>query len=288
MHTGGTVENHRFEFQHAWSTRAAILILTAGAIWSTLLAWSLAPGGLQIAVTMLPLAISLFGAYRFYLTLRTVRVTADAIELVHPWGTRVVRLADVKGLRFDSYPHDLVVKTESREFRLPRTVQGFRNLHELVIEKTHQAEHEQFPVEVRVRRSVRFVSLFVVTNQALLGYFLIGYGFGVLFSALLVASLLVATFIFLDQYFLRRCVFQADGLWVHGLLGKKFFPHASLSETEVKKTTLWSRLQLHFGTQTVTLEDRVMDLPVVRLARIVEREWGHGVHGMQVPKKEAA
>lgn len=65
MHTGGTVENHRSEFQHAWSTRAAILSLTAAAIWSTVLAWQMAPGGLQIAVTLLPLAISLFGAYRF-------------------------------------------------------------------------------------------------------------------------------------------------------------------------------------------------------------------------------
>lgn len=264
-----------------------MLCLTLGALWATVFAWNIAPSGAELAIAMVPIALSLFGAYRLYLTLRSVRLSADAIELVHPWGTRVARFADIKGLRFDSYPHDLVVKTEDREFRLPRTVQGFRNLHELVIERTHHGEHKQFPVEVRVRRSVRFVSLFAITMQLLFGYFLIRQGFG-LFSGLLAVSLLVATYVFLDQYCFRRCVFQTDGLWVHGLLGKKFFPHASLSETEVKKTTLWSRLKLHFGSQTVTLEDRVMDLPVVRLARIVEREWGHGVHGMHAPHKEAA
>lgn len=261
-------------------------VLTGGAAWAAILAWKMAPDGAQLVVAMIPLAVCLFGAYRLYLTLRSVRVTGDQIELCHPWGSRVARFADVKGLRFDSYPHDLVVKTADREFRLPRTVEGFRNLHEMVIERTHHGEHETLPVEVRVRRSVKFVSLLAVTMQALFGYYLIRQGFGV-FSGLLAVSLLVAAYVFLDQYCLRRCIFEADGLWVHGLLGRKFFPHTALSETEVKKTNLWSRMKLHFGLQTVTLEDRVMDLPVVRLARIVEREWGHGVHGVR-PRKEAA
>jgi hypothetical protein len=68
---------------------------------------------------------------------------------------------------------------------------------------------------------------------------------------------------------------------VHGLFGRKFFPHTALVDTEIKKTNLWTRMKLNFGTRTVTLEDQVLDLPMVRLARIVEHEWGHSVHGVK-------
>ena len=260
-----------------------MMFLMGGAAWATVLVWSLPLEGVARGLMTLPFAIFLFGAYRLYLTFRSVVIAADTLELRHPWGLRLVRFADIQAIRFDSYPHDLVVKTANREYRLPRTVEGFRNLHEIVIQRTHQGEHETLPVEVRVRRSLRLISLFAITQQVMFGYLILREGLTV-FSGVLCAALLVATYVFLDQYFLRRCIFQVDGLWVHGLLGKKFFPHSALSETEVKKTTLWSRMRLHFGTQTVTLEDRVMDLPVVRLARIVENEWGHGVHGVRPPK----
>jgi len=274
----------RNEFHHSVKTRFGILLLVVAAIWATFVVADLPLEGVLKMLTAVPFALFLFGAYRFYLTFRSVVIDGETLEMRHPGFKRTFTFADVEGLRFDSYPHDLVVKTDGHEYRLPRTLEGFRNLHELMIEKTHRGEHEKLPLEVRVRRSLRFVSLFAITLQLIFGYFIVQRGFNA-FTFALGTSLAVATFVFLDNYCLRRCIFQHDGLWVHGLLGRKFYPHATLRETEVKKTSLWSRMRLKFGNSTVTLEDRVMDLPVVRMARIVEHEWGHGVHGV---KKEKA
>lgn len=265
-------------------------LLLAAAFWAMMIVSSLPLEGVVNMVIAVPFSLFLFGAYRLGLTFRSVLVDGDTVEIRHPGFSRKFTFADVGGLRFDSYPHDLVVKTSSHDFRLPRTLEGFRNLHELLIERTHKGEHETLPVEVRVRRSLRFVSLFAITQQLVFGYYLAKMGLNA-FTVVLCVSMVVATLVFLDQYCLRRCVFQHDGLWVHGLFGAKFYPHATLKETEVKKTNLWSRLKLRFGNSTVTLEDRVMDLPVVRLARIVEHEWGHGVHGThreKAPREKAA
>ena len=257
-----------------------MLFLMVATLWASYFVANLTAGGIQQTVAGVPFLVFLFAAYRLYLTFRSVTIEGDSIELRHPGFARKFTFGEVQALRFDSYPHDLVVKTGAREFRLPRTLEGFRNLHEIMIERTHQGEHEALPVEVRVRRSLRFVTLFMITLQLLFGVFLARQGFNA-FTVLLSASLLVATVVFLDQYCLRRCIFQQDGLWVHGLFGRKFYPHSTLRETEVKKTNLWSRMKLHFGSATVTIEDRVVDLPIVRLARIVEHEWGHGVHGVR-------
>jgi len=277
------VENSRSEFHHSFASRAGLALLTMAGGWATVAFWRFGLDGVGMLIPVFPFMVFLFAAYRWYLTFRSVVIADGSLALVHAWGRREVQVAAIKAIRFDSYPNDLIVDTDTRSLRLPRTIQGFQKLHEKLITLTHIGESEAFPVEVRVRRSLRYVSLIALVFQTVVGFLVARQGF-TLFAAALGVVLLVATAVFLDQYLMRRCIFLADGLWVHGLFGRKFFPHTDLVNTEVKKTNLWTRMKLHFGKTTVTLEDQVLDLPVVRLARIVEHEWGHNVHGANTAK----
>jgi hypothetical protein len=92
-------------------------------------------------------------------------------------------------------------------------------------------------------------------------------------------GLLGAAFICVDRMVLTRYELRADGLEVLRPSGRRFYPAGDLRVATVRKHAVTSAMRLHFTTTFVDIEDRCVEAPVQRVARVIERHWKKPVTG---------
>lgn len=265
-------------FRHSTATRLWLTAFLLASLLAMAIAFQL-PGELGYlaggGVTLI--AAVLF--HRWYLTFRWVELTHETVRFHHPWGSRELAFRDILRARFDTSPHDLILTAHEREYRVPRTLQGFQKAHDAILRQAGLDGLDALPLEVRTKRSFRAAGLIAGVEVVLCGVLLFRNGLHP-FNVAFCLSLLLSAAVILDQCVLRRTRWEQDGLWVHGIFGQRFFQRTDLISARVTKHTLWSRMQLEFaGGRKVTLEDKISDVPVVHIARLLEHEWGAAILG---------
>lgn len=265
-------------FRHARATRLILSFFLLATGLGSYLAFQI-PGELGLVAGLVLVAVGAMFGHRWYLGFRQVELTHDTIRLHDPWRSRELAYRDVLKARFDTSPHDLILTTHEREYRIPRTIQGFQRVHEEIVARAALKDGESLPLEIRAKRTLRALGVFALVELMAVPLLLVRQGPDP-FVLMFCASLVVSALAILDQCVFRRCRWQQDGLWVQGLFGRKFYERAKLERARVSKRTLWSRLQLDFGGgRQVTIEDQLFDFPVVRMARLIEQDWGCAVTG---------
>lgn len=265
-------------FRHSLATRLLLTFFLAASVAAMCLVAQL-PGELGwLGGAVLGISSAIF-LHRWYLTFRWVELTHETVRFHHPWGTRELAYRDILRARFDTSPHDLILTAHEREYRVPRTLQGFQKAHDTILLQTRLGDGDTLPLEVRVKRSMRAMVIIAAAEVGLCGVLIYRNGLEPMTLGFCL-SLILSAGVILDQCVLRRTHWDQEGLSVHGLFGRRFHKRADLVKACVTKRTLWSRLQLEFADgQKVTVEDKISDVPVVRIAHLLEQEWGAAVTG---------
>jgi hypothetical protein len=231
------------------------------------------PGG-WIAVCALPLTLIGYLGLRFYLTFSSVEFFADHVEIRLPGRKVNLPYTSIRKIRFDSFSHDLMVRDDKGEYRIPRTIQGHRvilhRLHENVeVERDHSPE-----MDVTVRILPKVACGLAVGAMA-------GLSFAVAFEMprIGIGLLLIcvpAAYLLLDQCVLRKYHFTPEELHVSGMRNKTY-RRAELTEAWIQKSGLSSRFRMKFPNGTVEFDEYLLFKAMIQVTGYVERRWEHRV-----------
>jgi hypothetical protein len=230
---------------------------------------------IRLAVSVLPATLLAYLVYRLYLTLSSVEFFADHIDIRVASQSNPIPYDKIRQVCFDSFSHDLLVNDGTRNYRIPRTIQGHRAiLHQLHKRIEVQRDHSlEMQIEVRwLPKAACAVSIAAMVSLAMVAAAQIGQ-FAI---ALAIISLPTAA-ILLDQCILRRYRLTPDELHVTGLRGTKVYRRQDLTDTWISKSGLSSRFQMTFKTGTVQFDEYLLSKALIQVTGYIERRWQHRV-----------
>jgi hypothetical protein len=219
---------------------------------------------------------------RYRLAATEVELREDGLRVSRGGKSWDLEWANLQRVRFSSYPFDLVLEGHEVEVRVPRTIQGFQRLLECALKAVGERfDSPELTVQVhRIRRAMGCGLIAFFLTAALYMLLLDPSAF---FCRVFAITFLLSALVLLDQLILRRYRFTAEGLTVRTLFGVRRYASQDLRAAYVKKELITSVIVLEFQDQDkarrVLIEDRVVNVPVQRIAILVERAWGKAVTG---------
>jgi hypothetical protein len=258
-------------FGHTVALQAGLAGMLAIALVTFALVLKLPLTNSWLTVAIVPALLIGYLGLRLYLTFSSVEFFSDRVDIHVPGRAISLPYDSIRHIRFDSFSHDLMVRDDNGEYRIPRTIQGHRailhRLHQHVeVERDHSPE-----MDIRIRALPRFtgalaiIAMLLITTTLLIQMPQIGLG-------LLIVSLPTA-YLLLDQCVLRSYRLTPEALHVKGLRSRSYL-RSNLQEAWISKSGLSSRLEMKFSTGApVQMDEYLLSKALIQVSGYVERRW---------------
>ena len=258
-------------FSHTAALQAGLVVALAFSAATLWMMMHLPFATARLFLSTVPLVVCVYLSHRLYLSLISVELFSDRLELRQLGKITAVPYASITKIHFDSFSHDLMVCDADNSYRIPRTIQG----HRVILHRLHQrvevARDHSPEMTVDVRLLPKVACVVSITSMVVLSLVVfaqmpqIGVGL-LLFSIPL-------TYMLLDQCIVRSYHFTPDELRVKGLRGVKIYPRADLKDAWIDKSGLSSRIQMTFAEGRVQFDEYLLSKALIQVSGFIERRW---------------
>jgi hypothetical protein len=224
----------------------------------------------KFVVALIPVILIGYLGLRLYFAFSTVEFFGDHVDIVRLGTTRSIPYNTIRQIRFDSFSHDLLVRDDSGEYRIPRTIQG----HRVILHRLHQrveVERDHSPeMQVQVRSMPKVASCLSIAAMTGLSATVtvnvpaVGVG---LWAVCIPTALLL-----LDQCVLRSYEFTPEQVTVNGLR-KRTYRREDLKQALISKSGLSSQFEMTFANGKVRFDEYLLSKALIQVSGYVERRW---------------